>query len=637
MKKKAKKIITLIIVVLVIALVGGIVAFLTDTDEATNVFTMGSVKISLTETNWNASNGQNVLPGQPINKNPKINNIGNNPAYVYIKVVNPIVELSNGTTGVLFNYTAKSGWTQLDQIEQCGYRATTYYYNTALNPSNSTTTLFDTVTINDFSGEVNENQLLDLYGYGIQSTYLQSGATVTSIFNDSFTTSLSDTDESCPSAIDCSNNELFTTMPSNLKGLARIMAQNAYLDNGKSEYVTSCSGVSFNAISSNTNGKGIYEIASTKNDTYPIYYYRGEVNNNNVKFGGFCWKAIRTTDTGGVKLIYNGTPDGSGNCTNTTGTSTQIGISSFNSNSNSPADVGYMYGTRYTYSYKTKAAVQYAYKYGNDVTYSGGTYTLTNTMTTTGNWTTDYDTLNNNHYTCFSTGTTCSSIYYVFLTDNPSNINNYGVIYITLTNGKKVEDALDEMFNESNVNANSSMAKITLDAWYNTNLLSYASYIEDTVYCNDRSIGELNGWDPNGGDTTSYLSFGPRIRVYSTYTPTLSCSRALDRFTVSSTIGNGTLTYPVGLITSDEVMYAGGKGSTTNNKCFLNTNQTYWSLSPHSFLYSNAHEFIVFDFGNFGNGIGSSGGLRPVISLKSTDVVQSGDGTSTNPYVIQTN
>ena len=126
------------------------------------------------------------------------------------------------------------------------------------------------------------------------------------------------------SVTDCDNNALYTTIPSNLKGLAKIMAKNAYLDNGKSEYVNSCSGVKFNAISSNTNGKGIYEIASTKNDEYPIYYYRGAVDNNNVKFAGFCWKAIRTTDTGGVKMIYNGMPDASGNCTNTTGESTQI-------------------------------------------------------------------------------------------------------------------------------------------------------------------------------------------------------------------------------------------------------------------------------------------------------------------------
>ncbi len=134
-KKKIKKLLILLILIITIVGVGSLIAFLTDTDQETNVFTIGSIKIELTETNWNPNSGLNVLPGQPISKNPAIKNIGNNPAYVYIKVVNPIVELDNGSTGVLFNYTAKSGWTELDQIEQCGYRATTYYYNTSLNPN----------------------------------------------------------------------------------------------------------------------------------------------------------------------------------------------------------------------------------------------------------------------------------------------------------------------------------------------------------------------------------------------------------------------------------------------------------------------------------------------------------------------
>ena len=628
MKKKTKKIISLILIILVIVITGGLLAFLTDTDTATNVFTMGSVKITLTEPNWNSSNGQNVIPGQPISKDPRINNTGNNPAYVYIKVVNPIVELANGTTGVLFNYTAKSGWTQLAQEEQCGYRATTYYYNTALNPSSSTTTIFDSVIINDYDADTNPDQLLDIYGYGIQSTNLQSGSTITSIFSAAFTSSLSDTDEKCNSVLDCSNNETFTTIPSNLKGLAKIMAKNAYLDNGKSEYVSSCSGVSFNAISSDTNGKGIYEIASTKNDTYPIYYYRGAVDNNNVKFGGFCWKAIHTTDTGGVKLIYNGVPGGSGNCTNTTGTSTQIGSSTYNVSRYSLADVGYMYGTIYSRSSKSATQLNNAYVYGNDVTYSSGTYTLTNTMTTTGTWSNDYNTLNNNHYTCFSTGSTCSSVYYVYYTHSST-----GASYITLTNGKKVEDALDEMF----TNTTDSTAKTSTDNWYNTNLSSYTSYIEDTIYCNDRSIGELNGWNPNGGNTTSDIQFNTYMRTWTNTSPSLICSKAIDRFTISSTIGNGALTYPVGLITSDEVMYAGGKGGSNNNTYYLYTNQVYGTLSPYLYNGNYSNMSIVNSSGNIlSNSVNTVRGLRPVISLKSTDVVESGNGTSTNPYVIRT-
>ena len=430
--------------------------------------------------------------------------------------------------------------------------------------------------------------------------------------------------------IDCNGNEVHATKPDRLSGLAKIIAQNSFLDNVKSEYVSSCSGIDFHEKSDDANGKGIYEMASTKNDTYPIYYYRGDVDNNNVKFGGFCWKAIRTTDTGGVKLIYNGEPDAGSNCTNTTGTDTQIGTSEFNSNCTSPADVGYMYGTRYTTSSKSKYSsnLDTPYIYGGDVTYSGGTYTLTNTMTSTGDWATDYNTLNNNHYTCFSTGTTCSSVYYIIYT------LSYQVYYITLTNGKKVEDALDEMF----TNTTNSTAKTQIDNWYNTNLSSYTSYIEDTVYCNDRSISDLGGWNPDGGDTTTNykLAFSPSTITKPNH-PSLECSRVQDRFTVSSSKGNGALTYPVGLITSDEVMYAGVSLGVGNKKYYLYTNQSYWTGSPDRFIYSAANHYYVNTSGGIFNwDANKTYGLRPVISLKSTDVVESGDGTSNNPYVIQT-
>ncbi len=77
-------------------------------------------------------------------------------------------------------------------------------------------------------------------------------------------------------------------------------------DTAKSKYVAGIYGINFSQLPSNTNGKGLYLKAETQNDEYPIYYYRGEVDNNNVLFGGFCWKIVRTTEKGGTKLIYNG-------------------------------------------------------------------------------------------------------------------------------------------------------------------------------------------------------------------------------------------------------------------------------------------------------------------------------------------
>ena len=118
-------------------------------------------------------------------------------------------------------------------------------------------------------------------------------------------------------------------------------------DDVKSKYISNSNGVNFSSISSNTNGNGLYTLSSTLGDTYPISYYRGAVDNNNVKFGGYCWKIVRTTDTGGVKLIYNGEPDGSGDCTATTGSDTYIANNAFNTNYGSPAYNGYRYGKVY--------------------------------------------------------------------------------------------------------------------------------------------------------------------------------------------------------------------------------------------------------------------------------------------------
>ena len=330
-----------------------------------------------------------------------------------------------------------------------------------------------------------------------------------------------------------------------------------------------------------------------------------------------------------MKLIYNGEPDSDGNCTNTTGDSTRIGVSAFNSNSSSPADVGYMYGTRYPKSAKTSSDLQTPYVYGNDVTYSGGIYTLTDTMTSTGTWSTDYNTLNNNHYTCFSTGTTCTSVYYIYYTTSSR------VEFIPLTNGKKVEDALDDMF----INTTDSIIKTQIDNWYNTNLSTHTNYLEDTIYCNDRSISDLGGWRPDGGSTTSNynLYFNPRNRVRSTYTPTLTCSQVQDRFTVSSSKGNGALTYPVGLITSDEVMYAGGVEGLVNETYYLYTNQDYWTSSSDYFSNLYAHEISVGFAGDISDycSVGNEYGVRPVIAINSaSSKVFGGDGASTNPYIL---
>ena len=386
----------------------------------------------------------------------------------------------------------------------------------------------------------------------------------------------------------------------------------------------------FTQISSESNGRGLYVMNSTKNNSYPIYYYRGNVSNNNAKFAGFCWKIVRTTDTGGTKLIYNGRPnETTGEC-DATGDATQLASTSkFNENWNSPAYNGYMYGTVYA---ATNGAVDANDIYGSSFTYENGAYTLSDTHNGVDS---------THHYTCLSSSTSCESVNYVYYVDGST------AYYITLTGGKSVEDALAEM----QTNTNNSTVKTTIDNWFNntfktyftTNSKDYNDYLEDTVWCNDRSMNTIevysnsvnNGWKPNGGDTGYALFYGTYGRTIAG-TPSLSCSNKNDAFTVNETsAGNGALDYPVGLLTMDEVMLAGGKFNANNTDYYLYTNNVWLSMSPSHFNNMNyANEFyVVSDGWLFYNSVSGVFGVRPSISLKpEVKVADGGDGTSTSPY-----
>ena len=110
-------------------------------------------------------------------------------------------------------------------------------------------------------------------------------------------------------------------------------------------------------VNSKTSGtNGIYTTTQTEGNV-PVYYFRGAADkvNNNIIFNNMCWKIIRTTETGGIKIIYNGTPT-DGKCETQTGDTTQIGTSKFNTSYDDNAHVGYMYGTAGSDNYEATHA-----------------------------------------------------------------------------------------------------------------------------------------------------------------------------------------------------------------------------------------------------------------------------------------
>ena len=193
-----------------------------------------------------------------------------------------------------------------------------------------------------------------------------------------------------------------------------------------------------------------------------------------------------------------------------------------------------------------------------------------------------------------------------------------------------------------------STIKQMIDKWYaGTTLEKDAAtkvlVSQDQIFCNDRSASTIDVTYSNTNYTTltSWNStgldyyYGARGRLNNSKSPILTCPTANDKFTVNTSNGNGALTYPVGLITVDEVAMAGGKSGTGNSTYYLYTNQYYWSGSPIIFSSSgDAGEFGVDSSGYWNTYyVYSTLGVRPVVSLSSKAKL-SGNGTYSKPYTV---
>ena len=203
-------------------------------------------------------------------------------------------------------------------------------------------------------------------------------------------------------------------------------------------------------------------------------------------------------------------------------------------------------------------------------------------------------------------------------------------------------------YSATHANTNNSTIKGILDNWYKTNIVDKGhsdKVSTEAGFCNDRKTqsGVISGYGTTGYGTnaTTYAPLGRLMsngRYKSRQTPSLKCSQiGNDMFTVSgSSKGNHKLTYPVGLITADEVVLAGGFGGRSNSSYYLHTGEYYWTMSPSYFDGSNAYVLIAASSGTLSNGHcgDRATGVRPVINLKA-DVTIIGEGTASDPYVVE--
>ena len=437
-------------------------------------------------------------------------------------------------------------------------------------------------------------------------------------------------------------------------------------------------------------------------------YFDKCADKRNVIFGGFCWQVIRSTETNGLKMIYNGEPV-NGKCEGNRGTHkgivqtnddnsqeintsylygssftyntsnntftlvdtttatwsnitaedligkytckslsdtcttiyningyidditafttsyridntnyAEIGTSSFNANSISPAMVGYMFNKVYNFNYITPE--QTTYKFGSTFTYNSGTntYTLSGTVHNINTWSSEYNTINNTHYTCWNSTGTCSEISYVNFSSSSE------AYYYNMTNGKGVNDILDEMLWNNEVNTHNSSIKGIVDNWYAQNLRTKTNKLEDTVYCNARNVDSLGSWNSDGGNTTS--NYHIRFKNYAV-TDDMTCPNERDQFTVGN--NKAKLTYPVGLLQDEE-------SSNINDISLTNTGTSWWGFSPDCLTATSA---VIRGTDNNGDfyfySVNEAHGTRPVISLASFNVITSGTGSETDPWIIK--
>ncbi len=192
-------------------------------------------------------------------------------------------------------------------------------------------------------------------------------------------------------------------------------------------------------------------------------------------------------------------------------------------------------------------------------------------------------------------------------------------------------------------NTNNSTIKTAIDNWYASNMTSYTKYLSTTaVYCNDRTVAS-----GTYSATESSFNYAPYTRLNTNKTPTYDCTTTEDKFTVDSSAGNGKLTYPIALMTADEVSFAGGEFDSSaptwyyyNSAKGSSTGSTYWwLLSPYNWYGGHAYVFGVSGSDDPGSLIFNSviylNGVRPVVSLKSCVKYSTGDGSAEHPYTIQ--
>ena len=433
---------------------------------------------------------------------------------------------------------------------------------------------------------------------------------------------------------------------------------NATSVDGTTYTITQGDKITYKIATSIRSEVGLYK---TKDDYGDSYMFRGDVNNNNVLFGGYYWKIVRTNGDNSIRLIYNGeTPDATGNATainNTTYTYSAkypIDSSPIGARYADPTYVGYMYGKNFeknvsaetTYS-NIVALTKYYFGDSYEFDAENEVFKLTTkelepiSKTFSEMNTVDEATGKKLYelypYTCQSKSSTAACDVMIRV-NSVTNETTAKVQYHSYSSADKDSTRTNEM---------SSNVKAQLENWYSINIVGktdnngnlITDYIVDGTFCNDRGISHQTY---NSGyllNQTTYYDPYTRL-IDNNVAISLKCNNDIrDKFSTTNSKGNALLTYPAALITADEIALAGGHYESKNTDFYLKSGNYYWTMSPSYFLSSKGYAYMwyVNPIGILTSGLNviSSGNVRPVINISPNVLISQGDGTIENPFQLK--
>ena len=370
------------------------------------------------------------------------------------------------------------------------------------------------------------------------------------------------------------------------KGYETILA-----NNGGAESMSTLTSVDFAKITT-ASDKGMYKA---QDDLGMSYYFRGAVDNNWVKYGKYTKDTYYTYD-GDYNYSLVSSCDGLDNCFKIASKGDDMYWRIIRINGDN--SIRMIYAGTYAPDANTKVTLTESGKFDDDGNPIGGPKTV---------------------------------VGYSMFNQNDDSAEYVGYMYT---------------IGEQHRTSKSSDIKTYLEDWYAnyTDLNKTGTKITDQIYCNDRTASTsdvaysttnyttLTSWNSTG--TTYY--YGANGRVWNDpVSPDYKCPVASDKFTTTTAKGNGKLSYPVGLITADELTFAGIREETPNNSFYLYTGDYYWAGSPHYFSVNTSYVFVANEFGILGNDyVTGGGGVRGVVSL-SSDAKLLGSGTYNDVYIVE--